>query len=339
MLVVKNLKHALHAPKQELSVPHMVPIPYFESPMRIAQIEKALARMTGLQYCEPDAAGPEILRGIHAKEYISYIEKVGRMAIDDEDYRTPFVIPPRTRTFNTSHMIDHLALFAMDTTTPIGRHTFTSALHSAAVAATGARKILNGEKKVYCLCRPPGHHAEPSRYGGYCYFNNAAVAAEQLLLKTAKVSILDIDYHHGNGTQEIFYRRNDLQYVSVHADPRIDYPYYTGFKNERGQGRGLGFNLNLPVPKDTGDNEYLTFIEQGLTAIGKFKAEMLIVSLGVDTYTVDPVGALKLSQEVFGDIGCLIKQINLPVLVLQEGGYNVRDIGTLVSNFLKGLGV
>lgn len=337
MLVVKNLKHALHAPMHELSVPHLIPIPYFEAPERVAQIEKSLALMPGLTYCEPAPESREMLRGIHSEALVDYIEKVGRMAIDEDDYRAPYVIPSGARAFDTSHMIDHLALFAMDTMTPIGMHTFECALHSAAAAVTGARKILAGEKTVYCLCRPPGHHAEPARYGGYCYFNNAAAAAERLAAEKARVSILDLDYHHGNGTQEIFYCRDDVQYVSVHMDPRSDYPYYTGFEDERGAGRGLGFNVNMPAPKNTGDREYLSFVDRGLAAIGGFKADFLVVSLGVDTYEIDPIGGLNLSREVFTDIGRMVKQSGLPVLVVQEGGYNVRDIGTLVSNFLRGL--
>ena len=198
--------------------------------------------------------------------------------------------------------------------------------------------MLGGASSAYGLCRPPGHHAPAGLYGGYCFFNNAAVAAHHVVANTgSSVTILDVDYHHGNGTQQIFYRRDDVQYVSLHGDPASAYPYVTGFEGERGAGRGAGANLNVPLAAGTDDDAYLGALSAALEAISSFGPSVVIVSLGVDTFHNDPISDLAITTEGFRAQGELVAQLALPTVVLQEGGYDVDAIGDNVRQFLLGI--
>jgi len=204
------------------------------------------------------------------------------------------------------------------------------------LSATAA--VLGGAPTAYGLCRPPGHHAPAGLYGGYCFFNNAAVAAHHVVSTTgSRVAILDVDYHHGNGTQQIFYRRGDVQYVSLHGDPARAYPYVTGFAEETGSGRGAGANLNLPLPAGTDDDRYLQGLASAAEAIERFGPSVVIVSLGVDTFHNDPISDLAITTEGFRAQGELVAQLALPTVVLQEGGYDVDAIGDNVRQFLLGI--
>ena len=205
------------------------------------------------------------------------------------------------------------------------------------VALTAADLVLDTDAVVYGLCRPPGHHAARSLYGGFCYFNNAAIAANYVVQRTAsRVAILDLDYHHGNGTQQIFYARNDVLYVSLHADPRFAFPYFSGHADERGAGPGVGFTLNIALAAGTTDATYLAQLERGLEAIIRFAPSVLVVSLGIDTYAHDPLGDFALTTPVYAACGRRVASIAESLVVLQEGGYYLPDLGENVRQFLLG---
>jgi acetoin utilization deacetylase AcuC-like enzyme len=199
--------------------------------------------------------------------------------------------------------------------------------------------VLDGDPVAYGLCRPPGHHASAKLYGGYCFFNNAAVAAHHVAATTGtKVVVLDVDYHHGNGTQQIFYERGDVMYVSLHGDPARAYPYAIGFADETGAGAGVGANVNLPLPERLDDEGYLVALDHACDAIEAFGATLLVVSLGLDTFIDDPICDLALTADGFEASGRRVSGLGLPTVVLQEGGYAVDDLGENARRWLVGAG-
>jgi acetoin utilization deacetylase AcuC-like enzyme len=221
---------------------------------------------------------------------------------------------------------------------PLMAATWEVALASAYAAVDGADLILKGERMAYALCRPPGHHACRDMAGGFCYLNNAAIAAQRLLDSgSGPVAILDFDVHHGNGTQQIFYERDDVHYVSVHGDPAHLYPFFAGYADETGAGAGLGANLNLPLPPGTSDTGFVGAVRQGLEAIMARRPAALIVSLGFDAHAGDPTANLAATTEGFGKVGALVGAVGLPILLVQEGGYLVDRLPANLSGFLTGL--
>ncbi len=232
-----------------------------------------------------------------------------------------------------------LGWWCFETTTPLTIGTYTAALGAVDTALSTTALVLGGERSAYGLCRPPGHHATTTLYGGYCYFNNAAIAAHHVASTTgSKVTVLDVDYHHGNGTQEIFYARDDVQYVSLHGDPTHAYPYTVGFADETGAGRGVGSNLNVPLAARTDDDAYLTALERTCSAITAFGPSLVIVSLGLDTFITDPICDLSVTADGFERCGAMVAALGLPTVVLQEGGYDVAALGDNVRRWLVGLG-
>ena len=228
--------------------------------------------------------------------------------------------------------------WCFETTTPLTEGTYEAARGAVDTALTATQLVLDGERWAYGLCRPPGHHATSSMYGGYCFFNNAAVAAHHVASTTGtKVTVLDVDYHHGNGTQEIFYDRDDVQYVSLHGDPARAYPYSIGFADETGTGRGLGTNLNLPMPLRADDDHFVRSLAAACEAVEVFGPSLLIVSLGLDTFHADPISDLSVTTDGFERCGALVAQLSLPTVVLQEGGYDVSALGENVRRWLVGL--
>ena len=219
--------------------------------------------------------------------------------------------------------------------TPLVAGTYPAARAAVDVALTAADLVLDGARAAYGLCRPPGHHAPRAAYGGYCYFNNAAVVADHVARSTgARVTVLDVDYHHGNGTQQIFYERDDVQYVSLHGDPNRAYPYFAGYAEECGGGRGLGSTLNLPFPPGTDDATYQAGLTRALEAIDAFGPTTLVVSLGVDTFELDPIADFALTTDGFARAGAMVAELGRPTIVLQEGGYHVPTIGENVRTWL-----
>ena len=212
-----------------------------------------------------------------------------------------------------------------------------AAVAAAGLALNGAARLQSGERMVYTLCRPPGHHAGIDFFGGFCFFNNAALAADALAHK-ATVAILDLDYHHGNGTQQIFYERNDVLYVSTHADPAVAYPHISGFASEIGAGPGEGCNINFPLPLSCDDDMFAKFLPRAIDEIAQFAPTFLVVSLGVDGAIGDPVGTWSLTRKSYAKSGELVAALNLPTLVVQEGGYNLTRLGDDVVAFLVAAG-
>jgi len=219
---------------------------------------------------------------------------------------------------------------------PVLAGTWQAAKASAHVAVEGAKRILGGAREAYALCRPSGHHVYADLAGGFCYLNNAAIAAQVLADAGAKPAVLDVDVHHGNGTQSILYQRDDAFFCSVHGDPRGLYPWYAGYGDETGTGRGLGCNLNLPLPPATANGGYVEAVEKGLAAIRRFGASVLIISLGFDAHIGDPTANLAVTGEGFRAIGQRIGSCGVPTLLVQEGGYIVEKLGDNLTTFLSG---
>lgn len=317
MRLIYTPEHKAHRPPWEYI--NNEKFPHAEVPQRIEQIVKELkANGLGELFISPMSYPLKHVLSIHHKNYISFINEKAALNKKDDDAYYP-----------SSYM--------MDTYTPIMKATFKAAVEAVKCALTGAELLKNKkENVVYALCRPPGHHAESNILGGYCYFNNAAVAAEYLS-KKGKVAILDIDFHHGNGTQRIFYDRSDVLYVSLHADPKLMYPYITGFSEEKGTGKGEGNNYNFPLPLTTTNAQYEKTLVQALQIIKKYNPAYFIISCGFDTYEKDPIAGFKLTIPFYETIARHIMSLKLPTLVLQEGGYNVKDLGKIAYSFSKGL--
>jgi acetoin utilization deacetylase AcuC-like enzyme len=228
--------------------------------------------------------------------------------------------------------------WCFDTATPIVAGTYEAARAAVDVALTAAEAVLAGEPAVYGLCRPPGHHAASALLGGYCYFNNAAIAAAWMAAQgSGPVGILDVDFHHGNGTQQIFYARADVAYASLHADPRGTYPYFSGHADEIGTGPGRGWNRNLALPPGTGVTAYEAALGTALEWLAERTAGPLVVSLGVDTHERDPIGSFRLDTESYGALGARVAGLGRPLLILQEGGYYLPALGESVRQWLRAL--
>ncbi len=227
--------------------------------------------------------------------------------------------------------------WGLDTANPLVAGTYGAARAAVDVALTTADLVLGGERAAYGLCRPPGHHAARSMAGGYCFFNNAAIAAEAIVRATGeRVAILDVDYHHGNGTQQIFWRRGDVLYVSLHAHPDRQYPFFLGWPDESGEGEGSGANVNLPLPPGTDDETYLAALDRGLVAIADAPGDVIVVSLGFDTYGHDPIGDFALTTAVYHECGRRAAALGRRLVILQEGGYHRPSLGANARAWLRG---
>jgi len=230
-----------------------------------------------------------------------------------------------------------LGWWCYETTTPLTEGTYGAARSAVDAALAATTSVMDGEPLAYALCRPPGHHAATSLYGGYCFFNNAAVAAHMAAAATgARVAVLDVDYHHGNGTQQIFYERDDVAFVSLHGDPERAYPYHTGFAEETGTGRGRGSTTNVPLPARLDDDGYLSALDRALSAVAAATPAVLVVSLGLDTYGGDPICDLDLTTGGFERCGAAVAELGIPLVVVQEGGYADEALGANVSAWLRG---
>ena len=227
--------------------------------------------------------------------------------------------------------------WGLDSAAPLVAGTYVAARAAVDVALTTVDLVLGGATSAYGLCRPPGHHAARSMYGGYCFFNNAAIAAEAIVRATGeRVAILDVDYHHGNGSQQIFWRRADVRYVSIHADPDTDYPYFLGRADETGEGDGAGENVNLPLPAGTANEAYLGAVDRALESIAAVPGSVVVVSLGLDTYRLDPIGSFALTADVYHEIGRRTAALGRRLVILQEGGYHRPSLGENARAWLRG---
>lgn len=300
-------------------------------------------RAVGLALESPDPADARAMAAVHAADYIDFLEH-GFAAWQAEAGAGPEIVatshPPRTAlvTSPPASILGRAGWYMADAACPIGACTWAAAA-AAAGSALAAAEAASGGDSAYALARPPGHHAYPAQAGGHCYINNAALAAERLCaLGAARVAVLDIDSHHGNGTQGIFWHRDDVLFVSVHGDPDHYYPWFTGRGHEQGEGAGAGYTLNLPLALGTGDGGWLDAIAHGLARIRAFGADALVVSLGFDASKDEPLNALAVTEDGFARAGGAIGALGRPTAIVQEGGYNVALLSTLLARFLTGFG-
>ena len=342
MKVVYSDTHKLHDPRHDIQ--GGVAFAMAERPERIERVLQSLRGDAAFAFKEPTPHGHAPIEAVHAAGLIAFLEHA--WAIDprgEEMFPDTFLHPGLREGMDPlpaepTEAIGRLGRWCFDTGTPIVGGTYAAARAAVDVALTTADVVLEGEASAYGACRPPGHHAAHAVYGGFCYFNNAAITAEYLVRRSgAKVAVLDLDYHHGNGTQQIFYGRDDVLYASLHGDPLRAYPYFSGHVEETGAGVGLGATLNVPLPAGTGDVEYLESLEPVLEALARFQAAVTVVSLGIDTYAEDPLGDFALTTDVYAEMGKRLAEVARPLVVLQEGGYYLPRLGENVLRFLAGV--
>jgi len=325
-LVISSQKHVIHHVKQR---------GYFERPMRVGALQEPLARSGLFTKVEPRPFSESVITAVHDRRFVLFLKTIcNKLSKGKPVYPDTFPVrrpdrPPRMAP-------EQAGYYCIDSCTPLDGNAYAAARAAVDVAMTGAEEVLAGRRVVYSLCRPPGHHAERRVYGGFCYFNNAAIAANHLA-QTTKTAIIDIDYHHGNGTQDIFYERADVLTVSIHGHPDHAFPYFSGFADETGAGPGAGFNLNLPLPRGADEPAYLAALDKALRAIRRFRPEVLVVSLGLDILRGDPTGTFTLEPAAMGAIAARLNDLKLPLLVIQEGGYNLKGIRKGVVQFFRGL--
>ncbi len=336
MQVVYAPEHRGHRPQHFLVAGALKPSP--EVPER-ADVLLAAVESPGHRLVPPPDCGPGPRAAVHTPEYLLYFETIHARwrRIDGAGTEVvPNVHPGHGTAGYPASPVGQAGYHMADTACPISEKTWQAACASADSAAHAATLILQGEKEVYALCRPPGHHAFADMAGGFCYLNNTAIAAQRLCEANSRVAIVDVDVHHGNGTQSIFYRRPDVLTVSLHADPTDFYPFFWGYAHERGDGPGEGTNVNVPLPRGTGDEAYLENLERALERVAAFAPGVLVVALGLDAHETDPLAGLALTTEGFRRIGDTIGSMGLPTALVQEGGYLSDALGRNLDAFLDG---
>lgn len=345
MRVVYSAEHLRHEPRHEMTDGGAIGI--YESPDRVETIRAALEADGGFELVAPTDHGTAPITAVHDAAMLEYLQDAwrdwrasGQEA--DEIFPDTFPLPAYREGMGpgreTRSPRGRIGRWCFDTATPMVEGTYPAARAAVDVALTAADLVLEGETAAYGLCRPPGHHAARAMFGGYCFFNNAAIVAEQVAKRTGEpVAVLDVDYHHGNGTQQLFYERGDILYSSLHGDPDRAYPYFSGFAEETGAGAGLGATLNLPLPERCGNEDYLDALDRALEAIGAFGGSVVVVSLGIDTYERDPICDLALTTEAYLEVGRRVAALGQRTIVLQEGGYFMPDLGENVRRWLVGL--
>jgi len=334
--------HRKHSPPYEIfDGGHRVP--YLESPDRIDRILNALKKTDWANFVETTDFGLDPIIAVHDQDYINFLASCWTEWLDSDPEVAaspeahaflPATFALRRKPRLPTTLLGKGGYYIMDLSACIVEATFTAALSSANCALSAGQSIANGSSSVFALCRPPGHHAGKDYAGGYCFINNASVAANWLSAK-GKVAILDIDYHAGNGTQDIFYERNDVLTISIHGDPEFEYPHYIGFADETGAGAGLGYHHNFPLPKGTDESAYLSVLDEALNMIKKFAPSYLVLSAGMDTFEGDPLGTFKVTHNGFTDIGKQIAALSMPTVIVMEGGYANEALGINTVNLLE----
>ncbi len=314
---------------------------YLEAPVRADIIVKAVQDAAIGPILAPGDFGLMPITAVHKPDYVEHLRTIYDRWLalgGPAEAAFPSIIPHQRHLsrFSPSPWAE-IGYYSFDLSAPVTATTYEAALASAYCALTGVGHLMEGQRFVYALCRPPGHHATQDLMGGYCYFNNAAIAAQHIAGMGYRVAILDIDVHGGNGTQAIFYDRDDVLFISIHGAPEWEYPYFSGYADERGSGAGEGYTLNYPLEKGTDDAEYLQVIDHAMTDILNYEPDYLVLSAGFDTFKGDPLGKFELTTPCYHDIGSKIAALGLPVLVVQEGGYAVAALGENVVSLLRGL--
>jgi acetoin utilization deacetylase AcuC-like enzyme len=326
-------------------------IPANEVAERAERIRATLEADGGFAIEEPTEHGSDPILAVHDPGLVRFVDQawqvaraqsIGRPSLLADTFPTfrmfegmsPELLASRPETRNVA---GRAGWWGLDTANPLVAGTAGAARAAVDVALTTADLVLGGERAAYGLCRPPGHHAARSMAGGYCFFNNAAIAAEAIVRATGeRVAILDVDYHHGNGTQQIFWRRGDVRYVSLHADPERQFPFFLGWPDETGEGEGSGANLNIPLPAGTDDAAYLVALDRGLDAIAATPGDLVVVSLGFDTYGHDPIGDFALTTAAYHECGRRVAALGRRLVILQEGGYHRPSLGANARAWLRG---
>lgn len=320
-------------------------VPYYENTDRMDRILAALKKTDWAEWAEPEDFGLEPILAVHDESYIRFLASCWDewLASDPEVSSSPETHAFLPATFAlrrnarpTSSVLGRGGYYIMDLSACIVAGTYRAALASAHCALSAASSSFRMHKSSFALCRPPGHHAGRDYAGGYCFINNAAVAANWLSQK-GRTAVLDVDYHAGNGTQDIFYERGDVLTVSIHGDPDFEYPHYIGFADETGAGAGLGFHRNFPLPKGAKDDAYLAALDEALKSVRDFSPAHLVLSLGADAFDGDPLGTFHVTRAGFSEIGGRIAGLNLPTTIIMEGGYANEALGenilTVLENF------
>lgn len=324
--LVVNEQHEIH---------HVRERGYVESPVRIRSILKELEPLTIFSRQKIQHFSEKYLLAVHERKFVEYLKAVcANVEAGKSVY--PYVFPIRNAARPPKDLPMRAGYYCIDTFTPLNRNAYTAAKGAVDCALTAAKAILEGHRLAYALVRPPGHHAERRVFGGFCYFNSAAIAA-QYLSHYGKVAMLDIDYHHGNGAQDIFYERADVLTISIHGHPRFAYPYFSGFDDEKGSGAGEGYNVNYPLPEQQNGEQYRSTLDKALKRIQRFRPQFLVVPLGLDPAKDDPTGSWSLRGNDFWENGRMIGSLHLPTVVIQEGGYRIRSLGANARHFFLGL--
>ena len=341
MLICTTAEQAGHDPAHEIFRGQRVPC--FENPSRAAFVEQAL-RAAGHTLRRPDTDSADLLSQVHLPRYLQFLRSAWGewLALDAANAGVqpfPSVWPVRTLRSDVepANFIARLGLYSMDNGSPMVAGTWVAAKAAADAAASAARALGQGERAVFCATRPPGHHAGPDFMGGYCFINHAAVCAQALRAGGAqRVAVLDVDYHHGNGTQAIFYERADVLFVSIHGDPRTEYPFYLGHADETGAGAGQGCNLNLPLAAGASVATWFDALDTACARVAAHRPDALVVSLGLDTFAGDPISRFQLQTGDFRRLGRRLQQLGLPTAFILEGGYAAAELGQNAAQVLQG---
>jgi acetoin utilization deacetylase AcuC-like enzyme len=324
--LVVNDKHTIH---------HVHNRGYVESPVRIRAILREIEPTGIFEKIKVRHFSDKYIKAVHDGQFVDYLKRVCNH-LEPGKSVYPYVFPIRNVARPPKILPIRAGYYCIDTFTPLNENAYLAAKRSVDCGLTAAQKILEGYRLAYALVRPPGHHAEHRAFGGFCYFNSAAIVA-QYLSAYGKVAMLDLDYHHGNGAQNIFYNRADVLTISIHGHPRFAYPYFSGFEDEKGESAGLGYNINLPLPEEVNGEAYREALKKVLRRIEKFQPQFLVVPLGYDPAKEDPTGSWGLRARDFRLNGEMVGSLRLPTIVVQEGGYRVRSLGINSRNFFTGL--
>lgn len=318
--------HAIH---------HIKNHDYAEQPVRVSSILEELDKTDLFERVQRRHYSDKHILAVHDRRFVNYFKEVA-MKIDPEKPLFPDVFPIRKNVGKPKNIPSHAGYYCIDIYSPIYRNAYLAAREAVDATMTAARSIEDGSQFAYALVRPPGHHASNDSFGGYCYFNSTAIAANYLS-GYGRVAILDLDYHHGNGQEDIFYQRDDVLTISIHADPNFEYPYFSGYKEDIGENAGAGYNLNIPMKKGIGGAEHLRAIHKAIKKIRAYKPDVLVIALGLDTAQNDPSGTWNLVADDFHANGLVLGALNYPTLVVQEGGYDCSVLGKNALAFLSGM--
>lgn len=326
VLLVVNQGHEIH---------HVRDRGYVQAPVRIPAILREILPTGLFREVKAKRFPRRHVLAVHERQTVEYVRRVCK-SLPEGRAVYPYVFPVRNQARPPADLDVRAGYYCMDTFTPLDRNAVGAALGAVDCAMTAADALLRGERLAYALVRPPGHHAERRMFGGFCYFNSGAIAAH-FLSTHGRVAMLDVDYHHGNGQQDVFYARRDVLTVSIHGHPRFAYPYFSGFAEEIGEGEGAGTNLNIPLPETVDGARYLRTLKRALRRVREHAPRFLVVCFGLDTARGDPTGTWRLRAADFRANGRCIGELGLPTLVVQEGGYRTRTLGTNAAAFFTGL--